>query len=125
MTMVLVATFGVVGVFSRYYSGLAADRYFPAAFPYGTFLVNLLGAFLIGFTYVFGGRNGFIPAAIRTAIIVGFLGGFTTFSSYCLDAIRLIEEKEYRQAICYFLLSPGLGILGAAFGIVFAHLLGL
>jgi CrcB protein len=117
MAIASVATFGLLGVFARYFSGLAANRYLPSPFPYGTFIVNLVGAALIGALYQVGVKHDWVSPELRVGLLVGFLGGFTTFSSYCLDAIRLLEEKNYRMAALYFIFSPILGLLGAVLGI--------
>jgi CrcB protein len=117
MTIASVATFGLLGVFARYYSGLAANRYLPSPFPYGTFIINLIGAMLIGGVYEVGIKHDLISPMLRAGLLVGFLGGFTTFSSYCLDAARLLEQRNFRTAALYFILSPILGIVGAVLGI--------
>lgn len=101
--------FGVFGVLSRYYMDLGVSKVLGPPFPYGTFFINLIGAFVIGMIYVLGVERVAISEDIRIGLMVGFLGGFTTFSSYCLDVIRLIENDKYGYAIIYAALSTFLG----------------
>lgn len=119
MKLFYLGSFGLLGVFSRYYMGIAVSRMMnandPFAYPYGTFFINLIGAFLIGVTYVISIEKLLISDELRFGLIVGFLGGFTTFSSYTLEVARLLEESKYLYAALYFSLSPILGMI-AVFG---------
>ena len=121
MRILYVALFGLAGVFSRYYVGIWVAKSVPGTFPLGTFLINIVGAFLIGLVYVLGTERTVIPPDVRIGIMVGFLGGFTTFSSYCLEINRLIEQAEFFYAGLYFSLSSALGILGSAAGMLVAR----
>jgi CrcB protein len=122
--LVYIALFGLAGVFARYYCGLFVGKLFPGPFPLGTFLINIVGAFIIGGVYVLGVERGVLTEDLRIGVMVGFLGGFTTFSSYCLEITRLIEEAEFMYAAIYFFLSSALGILGSAGGMLVARKLG-
>lgn len=117
MRLLLVMIFGVLGVLSRYFGGLLVSRWLPPPFPYGTFLINLTGAFLIGVIQVLGVERADLSPDLRVGIMVGFLGGYTTFSSYCLESIRLIEEGQLARAAVYFVASPALGLLAVTGGI--------
>ena len=117
----LIAFFGLLGVFSRYFLGILAQRFMPSPFPYATFSINIGGAFFIGVIYVLGVERSFISPDLRIALIVGFLGGFTTFSSYCLEGVRLIEESRYFYAILYLGGSPFLGVIATSAGILMAR----
>ena len=92
-------------------------------FPNGTFLINIVGSFLIGIVYVLGIERAVIPPAWRVGLMVGFLGGFTTFSSYSLESARLLEEMEVWYAVLYFVLSPLLGVGAALAGIYLSRYL--
>ncbi len=122
MKLISIGLFGLLGVFARYYAGILSSRYLPLVFPFGTFFINLLGAFLIGVVWVLGMEKGAISQNVLTGIIVGFLGGFTTFSSFCLEFVRLMEESKYLYGILYLSLSPALGCLAAYFGMCLARL---
>jgi len=115
MRTVYIALFGLLGVLSRYYVGLGVNKVLPHPFPYGTFLINISGAFIIGIVHVLGAERALISPDLRIGIMVGFLGGFTTFSSYCLETARLTESTEHFYALVYFIAGPILGYL-AAFG---------
>lgn len=117
MRILLIAAFGVFGVLSRYLFGLWVSRLLVPPFPYGTFFINIVGAFVIGIIHVLGIERSAISVDLRLGMMVGFLGGFTTFSSYCLEATRLLEEAEYTLFAFYFVGSPVLGYLAALSGI--------
>ncbi len=115
---IFIAAFGLIGVFSRYYLGLFIPKFLGPPFPYATFLINVVGAFIIGTVYVLGVERAVISPDLRVGIIVGLLGGFTTFSSYCLEAVRLAEQAEYFYAALYILLSNGAGLVATFGGIL-------
>lgn len=117
MRILLIIAFGALGVLARYFGGIFVSRLLPPPFPFGTFLINLTGAFLIGVIQVMGVERAVLSPDLRVGIMVGFLGGYTTFSSYCLESIRLIEEAQFARASVYFLASPALGLLAVAAGI--------
>jgi len=118
MKLVLIGLFGVLGVFARYFFGILIGKYLAPPFPYGTFVINLTGAFFIGVIYVLGTERSAIPPDLRIGLLVGFFGGYTTFSSYCLESLRLVEEAQYWYAAAYFILSPVLGFLAVLGGTV-------
>jgi len=121
MRLFYIILFGVLGVLARYYTGLGITRNVSTPFPLGTFLINIVGAFVIGLIYVLGVEKAAISEDLRIGIMVGFLGGFTTFSSYALEAARLLEQGEISTSMLYLLLSPGLGLLAAFGGLFFAR----
>jgi len=103
--VLLVAGFGALGCVTRYYiSGWAYDL-FGRSFPYGTFAVNILGAFLIGLVMEFGMRSTLLPVSLRTGLTIGFLGGFTTFSTFSYETFRLLEEGNFFVAVTNVLVS--------------------
>ena len=97
--LLLVGFGGFVGTLARYWlSGLIARRY-GETFPFGTLIVNALGCFLIGFLfYIFYERTLTAPTA-RTVVLIGLLGGFTTFSSYGLQTFTLLRDGEVFLAL--------------------------
>lgn len=115
MRYFLIALFGLLGIFSRYFAGALIGKYLVHPFPVATFAINIAGAFFAGVFYVFAFERSAVSADLAIAILVGFFGGFTTFSAYCLEAFRLFEAKDYAIAATYFVASPLLGLL-AAFG---------
>lgn len=122
MRALYIMIFGVLGVLSRYYAGTFVAKVLSPTFPYGTFMINITGAFLIGMVQVLGIERNSIPPDLRVGIMVGFLGGYTTFSSYSLESFRLIEQAEFLKAAAYFILSPALGLLAVTGGVFFARI---
>jgi len=104
-TVLLIAVFGGLGCLTRYYiSGWVYDL-FGRNFPYGTFAVNILGAFIIGLIMEFGIRSTSLPVSLRTGLTIGFLGGLTTFSTFSYETFRLLEEGEFFVAMTNVLVS--------------------
>lgn len=101
---------GGLGSALRFGIGLASGRWL-GAFPTGTLLANILGSFLIGFLGVLAVEKGMIPTPYREAILVGFLGGLTTFSSFLLDISKLVESKMILTAILYYLANILIGLI--------------
>lgn len=110
MAILLVAIGGVVGVLTRY--ALAATVS-PDTLPWVTVGINVAGSFLLGLLTTLGG--GLAPE-IRSAVGVGVLGGFTTFSTFSVDVLSKLEAGEGRAAVLYVLASVGLGVGAAAVG---------
>ena len=81
-------------------------KWLPMGFPLGTFLVNVLGCFIIGVVFVvFALKYPQLPGQWRSLIVVGFLGAFTTFSSYSLEALTLMQQGYYKMAAIYLLIT--------------------
>ncbi|KAB8033426.1 fluoride efflux transporter CrcB [Fluviispira multicolorata] len=121
MSLFYIGFFGILGVFCRYFLGLFMHKIFISPFPYSTFFINIIGSFVIGIIYVLGVEKLQISHELRLGLMVGFLGGFTTFSSYCLEAIKLMEESKYFYALSYLFLSPFVGIILTFLGIFLAR----
>jgi crcB protein len=115
----LVGAGGALGAMSRYGVGVLVGRLLPMSFPLATLLINIIGSFAMG---VFVGLMArLLPtwqADARLFVAVGILGGFTTFSSFSLDAIVLIERGEMLQAAAYVLLSVVLCLIGLYLGLL-------
>lgn len=106
-TLLQIALGGALGSVMRFLSVTAAARVLGAGFPYGTLGVNVLGSFVIGglAVWLVGARAGVSPV-----LITGFLGGFTTFSAFSLDALRLWEAGAAGAAAGYVLASVGFSL---------------
>ena len=101
--LVLIGLAGLVGTMSRYWlSGLIARRY-GEAFPLGTIVVNLAGCLLVGFLFYVLHERIVVSHTARTVVFVGFLGGFTTFSSFALQTFALLQDGEFGLAILILL----------------------
>ncbi len=121
--LLLVMLGGGAGSVARYATALwAADR-LGATFPWGTLAVNVVGSFLIGLLATLADDAGVIGPETRTFLVVGVLGGFTTFSSFSLESLRLVEQNELLRAGAYMLGSLVLAFAAAALGILVARVL--
>tara|TARA_B100000686_G_scaffold306831_1_gene346541 strand:- start:329 stop:706 length:378 start_codon:yes stop_codon:yes gene_type:complete len=96
---------GGFGALSRYLIIDQISKLGPSSFPYGTMLVNILGALLIGSIYYLLISKAIINEQLKVFITIGFLGGFTTFSSFNLDFFKLIESGNMFLAMMYALFT--------------------
>jgi CrcB protein len=121
MTYVAVGIGAVLGANLRFViSSWAADTW-GASFPYGTFLINVSGAFVIGIFLAFVGlRASDINPLWRLFFATGFLGGYTTFSSYAWEALSLVQVGDWQRAAVYVGGSNLLGLLGVWLGATLA-----
>ncbi len=88
-----------------------------AWFPLPTFVINVTGSFLIGFLLVIFADRFVVSENVRLAVIVGFLGAFTTFSTFEMEIFNLGREKQILTAIAYLVLSLVIGLLGVMAGV--------
>ena len=112
-----VAIGGALGAMLRYLINISPLANFFAKFPFPTFFINITGSFLIGFLLVTLTDKYIVSENIRLAIIVGFLGAFTTFSTFEMEIYALIEEKHFLTAFVYLFTSVFLGFIGVVLGI--------
>ena len=121
MDFLWVALGGAAGASARYgLSGWVVDR-LGAAFPFHTLLINVSGSLAIGALMVLLTERLVADPAWRLLLVVGFLGGYTTFSSYSFEALGLLTEGEWLPAAWYVLGSNGLGLLAAYAGVLLAR----
>jgi CrcB protein len=105
-----VAAGGAIGSVARYLVGIGSGRLFGINFPWGTMIINVTGSFLIGsFAGLFATRWD-IPQVMRIFLTVGICGGYTTFSTFSLDAVYLMERGEAFAASAYVLGSVVLSV---------------
>ena len=97
--MVAVAFGGALGAVLRWLMASAVQKMAGGAFPWGTFAVNALGSFLLGFLFVWLIERSTASELLRLALTIGFLGAFTTFSTYSLESIRLLQEGAFALAL--------------------------
>jgi fluoride exporter len=116
----VIALGAIPGALSRYYLTVFFTERFGDRFPYGTFIVNLSGSLLIGFLASLLQVTG-TSAYLSLLIVVGFLGSYTTFSTYALDTSNLLKANHYSKALLYGLGSPILGLLCVEIGIAIAR----
>lgn len=121
--ILFVALGGASGALSRY--GLVTLMHAGGyvRFPYGTMIVNVLGSFLIGIMYVLITERLALHPDWRSVLMVGFLGAFTTFSTFSLEAITLLENGQPGSAAAYVCASVGICLLAAWTAIVLTRLI--
>lgn len=112
--IVLVALGGATGSVFRYWMSVWSLRRFGPSFPWGTLAVNIIGSFLIGLLIEIIARRAQASEEMRLLLVTGFLGGFTTFSAFSLDAMTLFERGAVFSAASYIVASVALS-LGAVF----------
>ena len=116
MRLALLVVFGALGTLARYgLQGLVQGRA-GSSFPAGTLVVNLFGCFLLGGIAEYAMRHLSIPPEWRIGITVGFLGAFTTFSTFTFEAVRLMQDGEWWRAWTYILASVVGGMLAIVVG---------
>jgi fluoride exporter len=119
--LLLAAAGGALGSAARYLVNVEAFRVWGQAFPWSTLIVNGMGCLIMGvaaevIAVCFGGSP-----ALRTFLMTGILGGFTTFSAFALDFAALIERKSHLAAACYLGASVGLSLIGVYVGLAIAR----
>ena len=123
MNVLFVALGGAIGSAARYLVGaLIANRFGPD-FPWGTFVVNVSGSFLIGVILSFVG-GGQLPAGARPFLAVGIMGGYTTFSTYNHETLQLLQGGEFGAATFNTLGQVVAGLFGVYLGVVLGRALG-
>ena len=123
-TILAIAVGGGIGSVARYLLTLWCERLLGEDFPYGIFLANIIGSFAIGICFVILLERAALPDIARSLLMVGFLGGFTTFSTFSLQTIGMLQAGRWLEAGVYIFGSVLLSILGAWAGIVLARQLG-
>jgi CrcB protein len=109
--------FGALGCLARYWLSGWVYGAFGRALPWGTFVVNVVGAFLIGLIMEFGLRSAALSQELRVGLTIGFLGGLTTFSTFSYETFRLIEEAQFLPAAANVLGSTAACLLFTFAGI--------
>jgi len=107
----------VLGANLRYWVGDWAAQRFGSSFPYGTLLINLSGSFLLGLIVSMSMENFIIDPRLRLLLTIGFLGSYTTFSTYAYESIALISQGQWGLGLFNLLGSSLLGALFAILGI--------
>lgn len=115
--ILIIGTGGFLGTVSRYLSQRLISYYLSVSFPFGTFFVNILGCFLVGLIFGIGEKSNTLSPEVRMFLMVGFCGGFTTFSTFSLDCINLMRDAQYIYLLTYISLSVILGLIATLGGI--------
>ncbi len=121
MTYLLIAVGGALGALGRYSAAGWVHTWAGDAYPWGTLLVNVVGAAMLGLFY----RTAealLVSPGTRAFVAIGFLGAFTTFSTFSYEAAALLQDGEWGAAALYSLGSVALGLVGVFFGFWLASL---
>ena len=111
-TFLFVALGGAIGASCRYGIGVAAAHFGSGQFPWGTFTVNVVGSFVLGVLVALMNFSWSPSAEMRAFLVVGVLGGFTTFSAYSLEVVLLMERDRLQLAVVYMLGLVALSVAG-------------
>jgi CrcB protein len=125
MTYLFIAIFAILGAFARYGQSIVVQNILGRSFPFATLSINVLGSFLMGFLFFETlERINFSPE-LRTGILTGGLGAYTTFSTFSLESLNLIENGEMVKAGLYIGASVVLSIAAALFGAYLSRNMGV
>jgi len=121
--LILIGIGGFAGAIARYVvDGFVAERV-AGAFPLGTLVVNLSGSFLLGALFALTVDRAILPADIRGPVLIGFIGAYTTFSTYMLESWQLIGSGAYGLAFVNVAGSAVLGLVAVGAGLALGRLL--
>ena len=114
MTLFYLAVFALLGVWARYGQTLLVQKVFGRGFPWATLSINVLGCFLMGFLFFETLERISVSPELRTGMLTGGLGTYTTFSTFSVETLVLFENGETVKGLLYMFTSLFLGV-GAAF----------
>jgi len=121
--LLLIGLGGGAGSIARYFCQKWFGENYPHPFPWGTFVVNLTGCFLIGVIYAASEKTSALSPQTRLLLITGFCGGFTTFSTFAFENMNLLRSGDTIYFLIYTVASVILGIAGVFAGMAIMKLL--
>lgn len=116
-----IALGGALGTLARFLTGLGLQRVLGDRLPYGTFVVNVLGSFIIGYVMAHFAGRGALDSQLRVALTIGFLGGFTTYSSFAYETVTLLQAGRATAAAGYVATTLALAGLACYGGMLLAR----
>jgi fluoride exporter len=117
MQIVYISIAGILGTLSRYGLSTFTQKLTGAGFPFGTLLVNFLGSLAIGFIMQLGLSTDLIPRSLRVAATIGFMGAFTTFSTFSYETVKYIQDGAWLLAGMNIFLNLSLCLAATILGI--------
>lgn len=118
MQLLAVCAGGALGSLARYLVSLLAARLLGSDFPFGTLIVNLVGSFLIGLIEQVALSASLWPPSLRLFLTVGILGGFTTYSAFSSEAVRMVHEGAWLQSAVYVAVTTLFALTMCALGML-------
>ncbi|WP_142343007.1 fluoride efflux transporter CrcB [Bacillus toyonensis] len=116
MIYIIVGIAGILGALSRYYLGLTIHEFWHHSFPLATLLINLIGCFLLAWLTTYVAQLNILPSEVITGIGTGFIGSFTTFSTFSVETMQLIKHAEWILAFLYVSCSILGGLIMSGLG---------
>jgi fluoride exporter len=120
-TYIAIAFFGTLGCWARYAMTNLVQTIYGKDFPHATLSINVGGSFLMGFLFIETLERLTLSPELRTGILTGFIGGYTTFSTFEMEIFLLVEQSDHLKALLYLGLSIVLGFIAAFSGAVIAR----
>ncbi|MEJ1238331.1 fluoride efflux transporter CrcB [Chryseolinea sp. T2] len=121
-TVVLVGIGGFIGSIARYLATLYFNKIVPPPFPFGTFMVNIIGCLLIGIFFGVSERLNWMSSDLRIFLTTGVCGGFTTFSAFAYENVRLLQSSDYMTFALYAAASFVVCLVSTFSGIALARI---
>jgi CrcB protein len=118
MPLLLIGLGGFAGAITRYMIDGAVSERTAGAFPFGTLVINVSGSFILGLLFALTTDRAILPAEIRGPVLIGFIGAYTTFSTWMLESWRLVESGVVSLALANLLGSVALGIVAVGVGLL-------
>jgi CrcB protein len=116
--LIAIASGGAIGALFRFWVSSGVYNLLGRGFPYGTLAVNVLGSLLMGFLYVMLLDRVTLGPELRAALLVGFLGAFTTFSTFSIETLNLIEQGDFMKAGLNMAVSVSACVLACWLGLL-------
>ncbi len=115
---------GSLGALMRFIVSSSVTEKLGSSFPYGTLTVNVLGSFIMGFLAMFLVERMGLDPLLRLGVFVGFLGAFTTFSTFSMETLNLFEQGESLRALLNMFISVVLSVLAVWLGVILGKIAG-
>jgi CrcB protein len=123
LDFVAISLGAIIGANARYLISRYAAKVLGPVFPYGTLFINVLGSFIVGFFVIWTAERVLVDPRWRLLVVVGFCGGFTTFSSYAFETMAYFEQGQWLLMATNILANNLLCLVGALAGMGLARVL--
>jgi CrcB protein len=123
VNFIMVSLGAIVGANLRYILGRYAAKVLGPVFPYGTLIINIVGSFIVGWFMIWTTERVLVDPRWRLLIVVGFCGGFTTFSSYAFESMAYFEQGQWTLMTTNILANNVLCLVAAVAGMALARVL--